>query len=178
ILTDVKNAARLEKYIRADLDRGLSDAQAELAGKKFDRILLQDVLEHLRFPEKLLRDCRDLLTPQGQLLVSLPNVANITVRLLLLMGRFDYTERGILDKTHLRFFTRRTARRMLEENGFEIISEKTTVMPVELVLGLAYDNPFMRILNGWLALLTKLFPNLFGYQHIFVIVPKEEAIAR
>ena len=171
-LPSVKCADALEKYIRADLDRGLADARAELAEEKFDRILLQDVLEHVRFPEILLRDCQHLLTPHGQVLVSLPNVANITVRLLLLIGRFDYTERGILDKTHLRFFTRRTARRMLDEGGFEIIDEKTTVMPIELVLGLSQNNPFIRLLNGLLALMTKVFPTLFGYQYIFVIVPR------
>ena len=73
--------------------------------------------------------------------MSLPNVANISVRLALLFGRFNYTERGILDRTHLHFYTRKTARALLEENGWEIVEAKTTVMPLELVLGLAPENP-------------------------------------
>jgi len=96
--------------------------------------------------------------------VSVPNVANITVRLMLLMGRFNYTERGIMDKTHLRFFTRRTARRFLEENGYCIVGEKTTVMPLELLLGVDHDNPFIKVLNISLAMFTRLFPSLLGYQ--------------
>jgi 2-polyprenyl-3-methyl-5-hydroxy-6-metoxy-1,4-benzoquinol methylase len=167
-LERAKCAESLERYIRADLDDGLAEALPELAGREFDRVLLQDVLEHLRFPDRLLADCRNLLAPRGQLLVSLPNVANITVRLSLLLGRFEYAERGILDKTHLRFFTRQTARRLLEENGYEILGEKTTVMPIELVLGLSPGNPLMRILNAILLLFTRLFPGLFGYQHIFI----------
>jgi len=100
--------------------------------------------------------------------VSLPNVVNITVRLMLLFGRFSYTERGILDKTHLRFFTRTTARQFLEENGYRILEEKITVMPLELVLGLKHDYPLMKALNRALAFFTKLFPGLFGYQIMFL----------
>ena len=94
----------------------------------------------------------------------MPNVANITVRLALLLGRFDYTERGILDRTHLRFFTWRSARALLEENGWDIAEQKATVMPIELVLGLSPDNPLLRALNGLLAFATRLMPRLLGYQ--------------
>ncbi len=168
LLPEAKFAAVLEKFISADLDNGLETVIPELEGRKFDRVLLQDILEHLRYPERLLRDCREVLKPYSQLLVSVPNVANITVRLSLLFGSFEYTQRGILDKTHLRFFTRRTARRLLAENGYEIIDEKTTVMPVELALGLPAHNPLMLVLNRVLAALTWLMPNLFGYQLVFV----------
>jgi hypothetical protein len=115
-----------------------------------------------------LTECHALLNTHGQLIVSLPNVANITVRLMLLLGRFDYTERGILDRTHVRFFTRKTARRFLQENGFQIVKERATVMPVELVLGLSPTNPLMKILNRLLAGMTKLLPGLLGYQIVLV----------
>jgi 2-polyprenyl-3-methyl-5-hydroxy-6-metoxy-1,4-benzoquinol methylase len=169
ILPEAKNAAALEQYISADLDQGLADALPKLAGQQFDRILLQDVLEHLRAPDRLLRDCQPLLRqPHGQLLVSVPNVVNITVRLSLLLGRFEYAQRGILDRTHLRFFTRRSARRLLEQNDYEVIGERMTVMPVELALGLAAGNRLMRAINAVLARLTRLMPNLFGYQIILL----------
>lgn len=168
LLPKAKLASAFEKFISAELDNGLQSAMPELVDQQFDRVLLQDVLEHLRFPQKLLHDCHKVLKPQGQLLVSVPNVANITVRLALLFGFFEYAERGILDKTHLRFFTRRTARRMLEESGYEVIDEKMTVMPIELALGLSANNPLMRILNYILAVLTSMLPNLLGYQCVFV----------
>ena len=142
-----------------------------LDGRRFDRVLLLDILEHLRDPGILLRDCREVIAEDGFAIVSSPNVANITVRFALLFGRFNYTDRGILDRTHLRFFTRRTARRFLQENGFRILEERATVMPVELVLGLPPENRLMKVINRTLAMFTRLFPGLFGYQFVFAARP-------
>jgi len=169
ILQEPRHRDILAQYIQADLDQGLGQAIPALGDSRFDRILLQDVLEHVRNPAKLLTDCHRLLTPQGLLLVSVPNVANITVRLLLLFGRFEYTERGILDKTHVRFFTRKSARRLLELAGYQVIAEKVTVMPIELVLGLPAENRLMVAINTVLAIATRLLPRLLGYQLLFSV---------
>jgi 2-polyprenyl-3-methyl-5-hydroxy-6-metoxy-1,4-benzoquinol methylase len=169
ILTMPKHQELLGRYIQTDLDQGLGRILSELAESRYDRVLLQDILEHVRYPHKLLADCHELLKPQGLLLVSVPNVANITVRLSLLFGRFEYSERGILDKTHVRFFTRKSMRRLLEQAGYEIIAQKVTVMPVELVLGLPADNPIMTAINALLAICTKLMPTLLGYQVLFSV---------
>lgn len=158
----------LDQYVSANLDHGLAPALEQLEGKRFDRVLLLDVLEHLERPDQILEQCRNFLKPDGRLVVSLPNVANITVRLSLLLGRFDYQARGILDRTHLRFFTRKTARRLLEDNGYAIVEQRDTVMPLELALGVSPDNTFMKILNRCLALATRMMPGLFGYQVMFV----------
>jgi 2-polyprenyl-3-methyl-5-hydroxy-6-metoxy-1,4-benzoquinol methylase len=172
LLAAPKCAEALDQYHQADLDSGLGEpVKAALNGRQFDRVLLQDVLEHLRFPERLLADCRPLVRPSGLLLVSVPNVANITVRLSLLLGRFNYQQRGILDKTHVRFFTRRTARKLISDNGYEVVKEKNTVMPVELAVGIPAKNPLMRLANLLLFLLTLLMPGLFGYQCVFVARP-------
>ncbi len=157
-----------EGYAKADLENGLKDAQEQLKGKQFDIVLLPDVLEHVRFPERLLSDCYPVLKSQGLLIVSLPNVANIAIRLSLLMGRWNYTERGILDNTHYRFYTHATGRRLLEDNGYQIEKQITTVIPIELVFGLPYDNPVMVFMNRILAVFTALLPNLFGMQCMFV----------
>ena len=169
ILPQPKHRELLGKYIQADLDSGLSQALPALADTHFDRVLLQDILEHVRNPHKLLTECHQLLKPQGLLLVSVPNVANITVRLSLLLGRFEYAERGILDKTHVRFYTRKSARRMLEHAGYEIVAQKVTVMPVELVFGLPADNPLMLAINTALAICTRLMPSLLGYQVLYSV---------
>jgi 2-polyprenyl-3-methyl-5-hydroxy-6-metoxy-1,4-benzoquinol methylase len=157
-----------EQYCAADLDSGMAPAIEELHGKRFDRVLLLDVLEHLRRPERVLEECHSVLKREGVLIVSLPNVANIVVRLMLLFGRFNYTERGILDKTHLRFFTRKTARRLLEENGYSILEEKLTVIPLELILGWSENSIVSKILNRALAFAAWMIPGLFGYQVMFV----------
>jgi 2-polyprenyl-3-methyl-5-hydroxy-6-metoxy-1,4-benzoquinol methylase len=165
-----------DQYISASLHHGFGDALEQFGARRFDKILLMDVIEHLIEPEKLLRDCRALLKPTGELLVSVPNIANVTVRLALALGRFNYAERGILDKTHLRFFTRKTARRILGETGFEVVKEKMTVMPLELVLGLSSRNPVMRLITGALAFLTRLLPGLLGYQTVLVARAKRGSI--
>lgn len=170
-----KRRDALSEYVQADLSQGLKPAVARMERKKFDKILLMDVIEHLPDPEKILRDCAELLTPQGQVLISLPNIANITVRLALLFGRFEYTDRGILDRTHLRFFTRRTARRMIEQCGFEVVKETTTVMPLELALGVSPQNPLMRAVTEMLHWATLLMPGLLGYQCMFAVRPKQAA---
>lgn len=173
-LDNPENSTAFEQYIKADLENGLQEAVDKLGQKKFDRVLLPDVLEHLRFPEQLLADCHHVLKGRNSLLlVSVPNVANITVRLALLLGRWNYTERGILDKTHYRFYTHRSGRKLLEENGYEVIKRMTTIMPIELVIGLPPNNPIMIFFNRLLAVVTQLMPGLFGYQCIFVAYSKK-----
>jgi hypothetical protein len=124
-----------------------------------------------------LQDCRNFLKPNGHLIVSLPNIANITVRLMLLFGEFNYTERGILDKTHLRFFTRKTSRRLLQANGYRIIEQRMTIMPFELVFGWRPENVFARLLQRFLILCTALMPGLLGYQ-IFLTAQKDRMPSR
>jgi 2-polyprenyl-3-methyl-5-hydroxy-6-metoxy-1,4-benzoquinol methylase len=173
LVDNPKKSEALVQYEKADLSAGLSSVIPRLQQKSFDKILLMDIIEHLPRPELILEQCRDLLSPKGQVLLSLPNVANITVRLSLLFGRFTYTERGILDRTHLRFFTRKTARRMIQDCGYEIVRETMTVMPLELALGISPNNPVMRLANAALAVCTKLLPGLFGYQCMFAIRRKQ-----
>jgi len=139
----------------------------ELRKVPFDSVLLLDVLEHLRDPEGLLALCRTVLMPSGSVIVSVPNVANLIVRLSLLVGRFDYADRGILDRTHLRFFTRKSARRLLQQAGFEITDSVTTNVPLERILGLSPSGKLMRFLDRLLALATAVLPGLLGYQVMF-----------
>lgn len=92
-----------------------------LQGEKFDVITLVDVLEHLKDPQGLLERLKSLLLDEGgQLLFSVPNVAHASVRLELLNGHFDYEQAGILDNTHLRFFTLNSIQALLQDNGFHV----------------------------------------------------------
>jgi 2-polyprenyl-3-methyl-5-hydroxy-6-metoxy-1,4-benzoquinol methylase len=153
-------------YARSDLADGLEGLS--LDGRSFDTILLLDVLEHLPEPERLLADVRARLAPGGVTIVSVPNVANVTVRLALLAGRFPYADRGILDRTHLRFYTRRSARALLQRCGFEAVEQTDSVMPVELALGLSARSRSMRAVNRVLRTLTRLAPGLLSYQTVIV----------
>jgi hypothetical protein len=92
--------------------------------------------------------------------------------LSLLFGRFEYTERGILDRTHLRFFTYKTVTRMLVETGLHLNVIHATPIPLELISPFFEKSPVGRAVYGLLGLLTNLFPTLFGYQ--FVIESSKE----
>ena len=96
------------------------DLRATFAGQRYDAIICADVLEHLSRPEQVLAACRELLTPEGQLLISVPNVGYCGLILDLLHGEFRYREEGLLDRTHLRFFTRRSLTRFLHSEHWSI----------------------------------------------------------
>jgi 2-polyprenyl-3-methyl-5-hydroxy-6-metoxy-1,4-benzoquinol methylase len=159
-----RHAEAFERYVSADLSRGFGGALAQLESSSYDKILCMDVLEHLERPGQILEECHRLMRANTLLLVSVPNVANITVRLALLFGQFNYAERGIMDRTHLRFYTRKTARALLESAGYKIEGLRVTVMPLELVLGLSPSNPVMRLINTVLYVATRWLPGLLGYQ--------------
>ena len=91
-----------------------------LEGEKFDVITLVDVIEHLKYPEKLLKRLKPLLLDEGRLLLSVPNVAHASVRLELLNGGFEYEQAGILDNTHLKFFTLKSIQTLLASVGYKV----------------------------------------------------------
>jgi predicted TPR repeat methyltransferase len=130
----------------------------------FDAIVCGDVLEHLPRPEELLARIREWLRPGGTLYVSVPNVANVTVRAALLTGRFPYAERGILDRTHLRFYTRRTARELVEGAGFRIRRQSATAMPLELAVPALGRPPLRGPSRAAASAAARVWPTLFGYQ--------------
>jgi 2-polyprenyl-3-methyl-5-hydroxy-6-metoxy-1,4-benzoquinol methylase len=111
---------RVSEVVHADL-QGLDEVKRSIGDRRFDVIIFADVLEHLAWPIGILRGYLDLLKEGGSVIVSLPNVGLWSVRLNLMFGRFRYEETGVLDHTHLRFFTRRTARAMIEQAGLAVV---------------------------------------------------------
>jgi len=100
-----------------DLDRHLLSER--LRGQQFDCILLADVLEHVRSSQRVLTDALALLAPDGVVVVSVPNIAHIDSRLMLLQGQWNYRPTGLLDDSHLRFFTRDSLLEMLRDSGLQ-----------------------------------------------------------
>ena len=117
--SDAEAAARntyADRVVIADLDR--DDFVPMLEGAQFDVVLFGDVLEHLRDPLMTMRRARTALAPGGYAVVSAPNFAHVDVRLALLDGHFEYRDAGLLDRTHLHFFTRDSLDRLLSDAGF------------------------------------------------------------
>ena len=128
----------------------------------FDVVLCGDLIEHLRAPEPFLARVQPLLRADGRLVLTTPNVANWTMRLGLLAGRWRYTERGILDRTHVHLFTRRTLVETLERAGYRIVELDVTV-PVPGVGAPAVE----RAAHAF----GRLRPSLFGYQFVVAAAP-------
>ena len=132
-----------------------------------DVIVLADILEHLKTPKVLLQCVREALPPEGHVFVSVPNIANITVRIGLLLGIFEYRERGILDSSHLRFYTMRAIKRDVEGAGFRIIAIRGSSVPIRLIVPWMPDF-LLRIGERILTLVTRVWRGLFAYQIIIV----------
>jgi len=128
----------------------------------FDVVLGGDVVEHLRDPGATLARLRPLLRPGGRLVLTTPNVANWTMRLSLLAGRWRYTERGILDRTHAHLFTRKTLVETIEGAGYRILVLDHTA-PVPVV-----GTPGVERLAHAVA---SLRPSLFAYQFLVSATP-------
>jgi SAM-dependent methyltransferase len=128
-------------------------------GARFDCIILGDVLEHLRDPWGVVETLKDSLYQGGQIVASLPNVRFYGVSIpLLLGGKWTYTEAGILDRTHLRFFTRRTAIQLFAQAGLEVRHVGSTY------------GPKRRLFN---LLTVGIFRNLLARQHLIHAVKVE-----
>ena len=132
-----------------------------------EAIVLADILEHLRDPRSLMQCVREALAPEGHVFISVPNIANVTVRIGLLFGIFEYRERGILDSSHLRFYTMRAIKREIESAGFRIVAIRGSSVPVRLIVPRAPEF-FLRLCERILTIVTRIWRGLFAYQIIIV----------
>ena len=163
--------AKVDRFVEGDLDEGIP----ETVGGHYDLILAADVLEHVRQPEQVLADARALLRPGGRVMVSIPNFGHWYPRSRVAMGIFDYDRRGILDATHVRFFTRRSFLHVAKQAGFEVARSGTTALPLEVLeRGTASDatgGSVRSVLQGVDRLALALRPTLFAYQFLFELTP-------
>jgi O-antigen biosynthesis protein len=157
-----------ERVIVGDLDR--MDLADELAGGSFDVGLFGDVIEHLKYPGRILAQTRGLLAPGGYVVLSVPNIAHASVRLMLLGGNFDYEETGILDDTHLQYYTRKSIGDLLESCGYmvDVMDSSEQRVPAHVIkealdpLGLSNLEEVIQSLSSWEAVafqyIVKAFP--------------------
>ena len=149
-----------DAVLLGDLNSGIPKE----AGGPFDLVVFSHVLEHLLHPGVALREARPLLNPDGRIIVALPNVLYWRLRIKFLFGEFKYEPTGIMDETHVRFYTLRSGMELLRSNGFEILS---TLGDGDLPI------PFLRRLLPSLArvldpLASRLVPGLLGAQILYV----------
>jgi 2-polyprenyl-3-methyl-5-hydroxy-6-metoxy-1,4-benzoquinol methylase len=153
---------RVDRFVRADLDQGLPPNLSD-AGL-YDVVVAADVLEHLRAPERILDQIQAVLAPRGTLVVSVPNIAHWYPRARIALGLFDYDQRGILDSTHMRFFTQRSFLRVLRQAGFTVLRREATGLPLEVLT--RGDGPVARTARTLDRIAVNLRPTLFAYQFV------------
>lgn len=156
-------------------DLNSTAAFSAVAGRQFDAILFMDVLEHVIDPHTVLLQARALLAPGGRVIVTGPNVAYWAVRLKLLSGRWDYAETGIMDRTHLRWFTFQTWQDLLASAGYDV----TKAVACE---GMLPKEQWLRRLGFSAARLARLRtkelaarPGLWGIVFLFIARPRQDA---
>lgn len=157
-------AEHARPYYRAVHACGIEEA--DLPDDTYRVVVCADVLEHLPDPVGALRRLRRTATADAVFIVSLPNVAHLAVRLLLLFGRFPRMERGILDRTHLHFFTRDTAIATLREAGLEVTKARATGIPLDELWPRGEGTGPYRALTRLQHLALALAPRLFGFQWV------------
>jgi GT2 family glycosyltransferase/predicted SAM-dependent methyltransferase len=155
-------ASWYERIAVLDLDR--AGWELEFEAQAYDVIVCADVLEHLKHPEQVLAACHRLLRPDGALLVSVPNVAYAGSVAELMRGNFDYGREGLMDRTHLRFFTRRSFQKLLAAHGWEVEAVEAIDQPLhETEFTLAFDALPPAVARHVLAQ-----PDANAYQLVFV----------
>lgn len=159
---------RTDQFVRADLEQGIP---ADV-GAGYDVVIAGDVIEHLSRPRRALTEIRHVLRPGGQLLLSVPNFAHWYPRTRTATGFFGYDRRGILDETHLHFFTRASLRRMVRSCGFDIIEERTTGLPLATLS--TADGRLIGVMRRVDKHLVRLRPTFFGYQFLLRLTPHAE----
>lgn len=156
--TDSAAAKQAQEYCREVhvLDLNTPEWVGTLAERAFDVVLLADVLEHLVDPRRVLREIDTVLDTDGSVVISLPNVVHWMTRGKILLGQFNYESIGTLDHTHLRFFTVKTARELIESAGYRVIQFHPSIGGRMC----GHARPLWQVL-------AKSMPGLFAYQLLF-----------
>ena len=149
----------------------------EVYERKYDGVWFGDVIEHLKYPDKALERSKELLNKGGKIYVSTPNIAHISIRLELLGGNFQYEPTGILDDTHLKYFTLDSLKRLCISAGFDIIKidyslrdyPRGVVTRLLDACGVEAHERFWKLLSD---------PTARAYQYRLVLAPAKKGMKK
>jgi 2-polyprenyl-3-methyl-5-hydroxy-6-metoxy-1,4-benzoquinol methylase len=170
-MTAIEIDIRAHENLQTTYDSVFTEV-AEIQNERFDWIVALDILEHLTNPKQYINNLRNLLTPGGKMLVSVPNVAHWSVRFpLFFCGSFEYRSIGIMDASHLYFFTRKRFHRLCAAlPQINVIEFSSSIEPFELALpGWVGKSPIYQKLIPARRLFAKVLPGLMAYQHLALL---------
>ena len=164
-------ADRLDAFVEGDLDQGIPDE----VGDGYDIVLMADVIEHVRRPQRLLKQARARLTPTGSIVASIPNFSHWYPRSRVALGRFDYDRRGILDNGHVRFFTARSFERLSSSSGFDVRRRAAVGLPIEALRRGDGDGSADGRVNAGVSRIERValdtWPAMFAFQYLYELEP-------
>lgn len=135
-----EEAAKVASHIAHVQVNNIEEENLSFERGFFDYIIFGDVLEHLHEPLKTIQYCKGFLKKEGCIIASIPNLMHISIMEKLLKGDFTYTETGLLDKTHIHFFTFNEILRLFEAGGYKVENVKTVIYPVSIEQGELIDR--------------------------------------
>ncbi len=162
-------ARAAEKFCRRVWVHNLENGLPVVIDERYDCVICSHVLEHICFPDRLLKDLLKALRAEGKLIVALPNIFHYRYRLQLLLGRFDYEEAGVMDYTHLRWYSFDSARALLTRNGFKILC---AVSEGDFPFYITRKLLPAKMVRGISGAAGRLFPGLFSRQIILIAQPQ------
>lgn len=159
------------EYHQLDIESEFNRLKEMMEQTPFDVILMLDVLEHLAVPERFLLQLHRVRYPKPPIFIfSTGNVSFFVVRLMLMLGYFNYGRKGILDITHKRLFSVRTFKNLFDQTGFIILDRLGFPAPYR---ALGFPPGLCRTLESLNRALLKLRPSLFAYQTMIIAAPLE-----
>lgn len=167
------NSAR--QYYRNLQIAGIENA--DLTDGHYQVVVCADVLEHTMDPVGVLKRLRQCATKDAVFIVSLPNIAHISVRMMLLFGFFPRMKRGLLDQTHRHFFTRDTAEQIFNEAGLKVTRVGATPVPLQGPQKPGLLSAIFKLMMKAQGIAVLVLPRLFAMQYIFVVTAPKAASA-
>jgi 2-polyprenyl-3-methyl-5-hydroxy-6-metoxy-1,4-benzoquinol methylase len=156
-------------FIKCDLNE--KELDKVFKNNSFDVVILADILEHLVDPWESLLNVKKILNPDAKIVVSLPNSGHWFFRLKVLFGQIDYKSNGLFDRTHLRFFTKKTAKELILNGGFAVKKLNYSSLPWENLLKSRFLTRSLSVVERALILVR---PQFFAYQFIFIITSGDD----
>lgn len=154
-----------EDYIYCNLE----NYESLKLDQKYDYIILADVIEHLRNAPGLLQYIKKFLKEDGKVIISVPNIAIWVYRLSLFLGLFDYTEKGTLDETHVRFYTKKTILKLIQDSNYSVEEFRPTSLPFEVVFKGMSGNVIIKMIEYGYYGFAFLWQKLFAYQFVIQV---------
>jgi len=139
--------------------------------ENFDCIVLAEILEHLEDPLDCLTNCVNHLKENGKIIITFPNIGHWSARISFLFGHFKYKDRGIFEKTNLKFFSKKSAIDLLQKAGLRVIDAKAVPIPLPLFFPFLQEKSPFVFIHAINYIITQIWQTLFAYQWVFYSEP-------